>query len=106
MFAREHNQFVDAFRGSARDTPGRGFAVCAIPARPERVDPLPGRDADELFEIARLVVAAEIAKIHTIEWTPQLLYDEPLLQWHERELVRPAVRTTRVKVVARGHRRQ
>ena len=33
---------------------------------------------DELFEIARLIVAAEIAKIHTIEWTPQLLYDEPL----------------------------
>jgi len=27
----------------------------------------------ELFEIARLVVAAEIAKIHTIEWTTQLL---------------------------------
>src|SRR5262249_60774508 len=27
---------------------------------------------------ARLVVAAEIAKIHTIEWTTQLLYDEPL----------------------------
>ena len=34
--------------------------------------------ADELFEAARLVVAAEIAKIHTTEWTPQLLYDEPL----------------------------
>ena len=33
---------------------------------------------DELFEAARLVVSAEIAKIHTIEWTPQLLYDEPL----------------------------
>ena len=33
---------------------------------------------DELFEAARLVVAAEIAKIHTIEWTTQLLYDEPL----------------------------
>ena len=33
---------------------------------------------DELFEIARLIVCAEIAKIHTIEWTPQLLYDEPL----------------------------
>ena len=28
--------------------------------------------------MARLVVAAEIAKIHTIEWTTQLLYDEPL----------------------------
>ena len=33
---------------------------------------------DELFEVARLVVAAEIAKIHTTEWTPQLLYNEPL----------------------------
>jgi hypothetical protein len=35
-------------------------------------------DPDTLFEVARLVVAAEIAKAHTIEWTPQLLYDEPL----------------------------
>ena len=33
---------------------------------------------DELFEVARLVIAAEIAKIHTIEWTTQLLYNEPL----------------------------
>ncbi len=33
---------------------------------------------NELFEVARLVVAAEIAKIHTIEWTTQLLYNEPL----------------------------
>jgi len=31
---------------------------------------------EELFQIARLVVAAEIAKIHTIEWTPQLLYND------------------------------
>jgi len=35
---------------------------------------------DELFEVARLVVAAEIAKIHTIEWTTQLLYNEPLFR--------------------------
>jgi hypothetical protein len=34
--------------------------------------------ADELFEVARLVVSAEIAKIHTTEWTTQLLYNEPL----------------------------
>ncbi|MEZ5855482.1 MAG: peroxidase family protein [Hyphomicrobiaceae bacterium] len=33
---------------------------------------------DELFEVARLVVAAMITKIHTIEWTPQLLYNRPL----------------------------
>ena len=31
-----------------------------------------------LFNVARLVNAAEIAKIHTIEWTTQLLYDEAL----------------------------
>ena len=42
---------------------------------------------DLLFQVARLVVAAEIAKIHTVEWTTQLLYDEPLYQamnanWH------------------------
>ncbi len=33
---------------------------------------------DELFEVTRLVVSAMIAKIHTIEWTTQLLYNEPL----------------------------
>ena len=37
-----------------------------------------GVTADELFDVARLVVSAEIAKIHTTEWTPQLLYNEPL----------------------------
>src|SRR6202034_2121660 len=31
-----------------------------------------------LFTAARLVVSATIAKIHTIEWTTQLLYDDPL----------------------------
>jgi hypothetical protein len=33
---------------------------------------------EEIFQVARLVVSAEMAKIHTIEWTTQLLYDEPL----------------------------
>ena len=33
---------------------------------------------EELYQAARLVVSAEIAKIHTIEWTTQLLYDDPL----------------------------
>src|SRR5258708_3961436 len=37
-----------------------------------------GVSGDDLLEVARLVLAAEIAKIHTTEWTPQLLYDEPL----------------------------
>ena len=48
------------------------------PSDPKRVIRNKDVSAEELFEAARLVVAAEIAKIHTIEWTPQLLYDEPL----------------------------
>jgi hypothetical protein len=48
------------------------------PAKPGQVIRYREVTPDELFEAARLVVAAEIAKIHTTEWTPQLLYDEPL----------------------------
>jgi len=77
LFVREHNKCVEEFRKKARAIPD---AVSGLrdPARPEQ--PIAYRDisADDLFEIARLVVAAEIAKIHTIEWTSQLLYDEPL----------------------------
>ncbi len=50
----------------------------AIPPGPIRSSATATSRADELFEVARLVIAAEIAKIHTIEWTTQLLYDEPL----------------------------
>ena len=52
--------------------------ACAIRPGPPSVIRYKDVTPDELFEAARLVVAAEIAKIHTIEWTPQLLYDEPL----------------------------
>ena len=77
VFAREHNQFVAAFRRQAAATPA---ADCGIRRPGRAAAPVPYRDvtADELFEVARLVVAAEIAKIHTIEWTTQLLYNEPL----------------------------
>ena len=77
VFAREHNLFVDAFRERKASTPD-GDSGLRDPARPD--DPITWAEAtdDEIFEAARLVVAAEIAKIHTIEWTPQLLYDEPL----------------------------
>jgi hypothetical protein len=86
VFAREHNQFVDEFRIRQAATPD---ADCGLrdPANPDRVIKYRDVTADELFEIARLVVAAEIAKIHTTEWTTQLLYDEPLYRgmnsnWH------------------------
>jgi hypothetical protein len=77
LFAREHNAFVSAFRKQAALTPD---ADCGLrnPARPAATIRYRDVTADELFEIARLVVAAEIAKIHTTEWTAQLLYDEPM----------------------------
>ena len=48
------------------------------PVQPDKLISNKEVTADELFEVARLVIAAEIAKIHTIEWTTQLLYNEPV----------------------------
>ena len=77
LFAREHNSFVAEFRHITALTPN---ADCGLrdPAQPKKVIRYRDVTPDELFEVARLVVAAEIAKIHTTEWTPQLLYNEPL----------------------------
>jgi hypothetical protein len=77
LFAREHNSFVSEFRRIATESPN---ADCGLrdPAAPKKVIRYKDVTPDVLFQVARLVVAAEIAKIHTIEWTPQLLYDEPL----------------------------
>lgn len=79
VFAREHNAFVDSFRQHSAQTPQ---ADCGLrnPAAPAQVIRYADVTDDELFEIARLVVAMEIAKIHTIEWTTQLLYGEPLFR--------------------------
>jgi hypothetical protein len=77
LFAREHNSFVAEFERVAAQTPD---ADCGLrnPANPKQIIRYKDMTPDVLFEVARLVVAAEIAKIHTTEWTPQLLYDEPL----------------------------
>jgi hypothetical protein len=77
LFVREHNIIVDTFRQVARESPGRDSGL-RNPDRPSEVISYGEITNDELFAIARLIVSAEIAKIHTIEWTPQLLYDEPL----------------------------
>jgi hypothetical protein len=77
LFTREHNAFVDEFRREAAAKPDEDSGL-RDPSDPNRVIRNKDVTANELFEAARLVVAAEIAKIHTIEWTPQLLYDEPL----------------------------
>ncbi|GAA2647177.1 peroxidase family protein [Paractinoplanes durhamensis] len=55
LFAREHNVLVDELR--ARN--------------PQWTD-------ERLFQTARLIVAALIAKIHTVEWTPAILATEVL----------------------------
>ena len=86
LFAREHNLFVEAFRRQAAATPDADSGL-RNPVRPDEVIRYKDVTADELFEIGQLVVSAEIAKIHTTEWTPQLLYDEPLYlgmnaNWH------------------------
>ncbi|MEO6554198.1 MAG: peroxidase family protein [Nitrospiraceae bacterium] len=77
VFAREHNVFVSEFRKQTVRTPDADSGV-RNPADPDRVIRYKDVTPHELFEAARLVVAAEIAKIHTIEWTTQLLYNEPL----------------------------
>ena len=86
VFAREHNAFVSEFRKQTVRTPNADSGV-RNPANPDAVIRFRDVTPDELFEVARLVVAAEIAKIHTTEWTTQLLYNEPLnrgmnANWH------------------------
>jgi len=79
LFAREHNSFVAEFERVAAQTPD---ADCGLrdPANPKQIIRYKDVKRNVLFEVARLVVAAEIAKIHTTEWTPQLLYNEPLYE--------------------------
>jgi len=77
LFSREHNYFVDRFREQQRMTPEADSGLRG-PDDPNRVITYKEVTDERLYQVARLVVAAEIAKIHTIEWTTQLLYDEPL----------------------------
>jgi hypothetical protein len=86
VFVREHNAFVDAFRARAQAAPDEDSGL-RNPAAPDRVIRNADVTPEELYQAARLVVAAEIAKIHTIEWTTQLLYDDVLYRgmnanWH------------------------
>ena len=77
LFTREHNYFVDKFREQQKATPDADSGL-RDPDNPDAVIAYKDVDDERLYQVARLVVSAEIAKIHTIEWTTQLLYDEPL----------------------------
>lgn len=103
LFVREHNVFVDAFRSKAAQAPNEDSGL-RDPDNAQKMIRYKDVSADELFEIARLVVAAEIAKIHTIEWTPQLLYDEPLhiamnSNWHGLAKGHPVIEKALARVV-------
>ncbi|WP_197742104.1 peroxidase family protein [Nitrospira sp. KM1] len=83
VFAREHNRFVEAFkeralRAKATVDESDDDSGLRNPDEPRKVIRWWDVTDDDLFEVTRLVISAEIAKIHTIEWTAQLLYDEPL----------------------------
>ena len=106
VFAREHNLFVEAFRKQAAATPTADSGL-RNPTRPTEVIAYQNVSADELFEVARLVVSAMIAKIHTTEWTPQLLYDEPLYRgmnanWHGLLARHDLVSSALEKIVVRS----
>ena len=77
VFAREHNLFVEEFRKRAAQIPDEDSGL-RNPGNPDTVIQYKGVSPEELYQAARLVVSAEIAKIHTIEWTTQLLYNEAL----------------------------
>ncbi len=77
LFTREHNYFVDRFRELQKQTPNADSGL-RDPGQSEKVLAYKDVSDERLFQVARLVVSAEIAKIHTIEWTTQLLYNEPL----------------------------
>ena len=77
LFVREHNRFVDVFRKQQQETPDADSGL-RNPSRPDQVIAYRDVSDEELYQAARLVVSAGIAKIHTVEWTPQLLYGEPL----------------------------
>ena len=55
VFAREHNVVCDELRAHYR-----------------------GWSDDRVFNTARLVISALIAKIHTVEWTPAILATQPI----------------------------
>ncbi len=79
LFVREHNSFVDAFRKLQRTHPDDDSGL-RHPDNPDDIINYRDVGDENIYQAARLVVSAMIAKIHTVEWTPQLLYGEPLFR--------------------------
>ena len=71
LFAREHNVLCDELRSHYR-----------------------GWSDERIYQTARLIVSALIAKIHTVEWTPAILGHRGDRPRAERQLERTRRRTT------------
>lgn len=59
LFARHHNRICEGLKGAYPDHPWT---------------------SDQLFKVARLINAAVMAKIHTVEWTPAVLPNRKVAQ--------------------------
>jgi len=86
VFALEHNRVATALKEQF-DNPNGNEANKEIFKIYKQIAKDEAKRSDFLFEKARLVVSALIAKIHTVEWTPAIL-DNPGLRmgmftnWH------------------------
>lgn len=69
LFHLEHNRIIDKIL-----MPQVGSTICKDSSKKN----VSASCENELFELARLINSALIAKIHTVEWTPALL-DHPML---------------------------
>ncbi|MBX9766343.1 MAG: hypothetical protein K2X47_03650, partial [Bdellovibrionales bacterium] len=83
VFALEHNKIADALRAefeSKKDLCSKSKTACKPAHRMYfSFQDDPAKQGDFLFNKARLVLSALIAKIHTVEWTPAIL-DNPGLR--------------------------
>ena len=82
LFTREHNAICDRLARGAPDW-----------------------SDDELYDQARLVNAALMAKIHTVEWTPAIIAHPTTRYAHARQLVRDPRQAAREAQLERGARR-
>ncbi len=87
VFALEHNKVAAMLKSDLENTTLREKIVISNFKKYYQSLKTESERSDFLFQKARLVVAALIAKIHTVEWTPALL-DNPGLRmgmfanWH------------------------
>lgn len=84
VFALEHNRIAEALRAEFESAAAKKICVSKTACKPAHkmyysFENDPVKQGDFLFNKARLILSALIAKIHTVEWTPAIL-DNPGLR--------------------------